>query len=54
MFDLQADTTVCQICEIVNVKNLVSTLYAKRLALQCIRGVDSNPGEGVQQNLLAQ
>jgi hypothetical protein len=38
----------------VNVKNLVSTLYAKRLALQCIRGVDSNPGEGVQHNLLAQ
>ena len=38
----------------VNVKNLVSTLYAKRLALQGIRGVGSNPGEGVQQNLLAQ
>jgi hypothetical protein len=38
----------------VNVKNLASTLYAKRLALQGIRGVGSNPGEGVQQNLLAQ
>jgi hypothetical protein len=38
----------------VNVKNLVSTLYAKRLALQGIRGVGSNPGEGVQQNVLAQ
>ena len=37
----------------VNVKNLASTLYAKRLALQGIRGLGSNPGEGVQQNLLA-
>ena len=36
----------------VNVKNLVSTLYTKRLALQCIRGVGSNPSEGVQQNVL--
>ena len=35
----------------VNVKNLVGTLYAKRLALQCNRDVGSNPGEGVQQNL---
>ena len=38
----------------VNVKNLVSTLNAKRLALQGIKGVGSNPAEGVQQNLLAQ
>jgi len=38
----------------VNVKSLVSILYTKRLALQCIKGVGSNPGEGVQQNLLAQ
>ena len=37
----------------VNVKNLASTLYAKRLALQGIRGLGSNPGEGVQQNSLA-
>jgi hypothetical protein len=36
----------------VNVKNLVSTLYTKRLALQCIRDVGSNPSEGVQQNVL--
>jgi hypothetical protein len=32
----------------------VSTLYAKRLAMQCIRGVGTNPGEGVQQNLSTQ